>query len=67
MPTFLKWTKGQFPQENKNSLKNGVLYLKGGDLDEEMKVVKKAIQYFDLKDFYKEDFFQTKKVVYVRN
>lgn len=67
MPAFLKWTKGQFLKENKNSLKNGVLYLKGGDLDEEMKVVKKAIQYFDLKDFYKEDFFQTKKVVYVRN
>ena len=67
MPVFLKWTKGQFLKENKNPLKNGVLYLKGGDLSEEMKVVKKAIQYFDLKDFYKEDFFETKKVVYVRN
>ena len=67
MPVFLKWTKGQFLKENKNPLKNGVLYLKGGDLKEEMKGVKKAIQYFDLKEFYLEEFFETKKVVYVRN
>ncbi|MCO4815420.1 MAG: 16S rRNA (guanine(527)-N(7))-methyltransferase RsmG [Flavobacteriales bacterium] len=67
MPAFLNWTKGKFLKENNNELKNGILYLKGGDLKEEMKTVKKAIQYFDLSDFYEGEFFETKKVVYVRN
>ena len=67
MPAFLEWTKGKFLKENKNTLKNGILYLKGGDLKEEMKTVKKAIQYFDLSEFFEGEFFETKKVVYVRN
>jgi 16S rRNA (guanine527-N7)-methyltransferase len=67
MPTFLTWTKGKFLKENKNEFKNGILYLKGGDLKEEMAPVKKAIQYFDIKKFYSEEFFETKKVVYIRN
>lgn len=67
MPKFITWTKGKFLKENKNTFKNGILYLKGGDLAEEMATVKKAVQYFDLSDFYSEEFFETKKVVYVRN
>ena len=67
MPAFLNWTKGKFLKENKNDLKNGILYLKGGDLTEEMKTVKKAIQYFDISEFFEGEFFETKKVVYVRN
>ncbi len=67
MPVFLKWTKGKFLKENKNKFKNGILYLKGGDLAEEMKTVKKAIQYFDLSEIFEQEFFETKKVVYVRN
>lgn len=67
MPAFLQWTKGKFLKENKNSFKNGIFYLKGGDLKEEMKTVKKAISYFELPEQFEEDFFETKKVVYVRN
>ena len=67
MPKFLKWTKGKFLKENQNTFKNGILYLKGGDLTEEMSTVKKAVQYFDIPDFFSEEFFETKKVVYVRN
>ncbi|MFZ9027540.1 MAG: 16S rRNA (guanine(527)-N(7))-methyltransferase RsmG [Crocinitomicaceae bacterium] len=67
MPKFLNWTKGKFAKENKHNLKNGILYLKGGDLKEEMASVKKAIQYFEIKDIFEDDFFETKKVVYVRN
>lgn len=67
MPKFIAWTKGKFLKKNNNPLKNGILYLKGGDLKEEMATVKKAAQYFDLSDFYTEEFFETKKVVYVRN
>lgn len=67
MPAFLNWTKGKFLKENKNEFKNGILYLKGGDLSEEMKTVKKAVQYFNLNEIFEEEFFDTKKVVYVRN
>lgn len=67
MPKFLQWTKGKFLKENRNDFKNGILYLKGGDLSEEMATVKKAVQYFPISDFFTEDFFETKKVVYVRN
>ncbi len=67
MPAFIKWTKGKFLKENKNPLKNGILYLKGGDLSEEMSPVKKAYQYFDIYPIFPYDFFETKKVVYVRH
>jgi len=67
MPTFITWTKGKFLKVDRNALKNGILYLKGGDLSEEMAPVKKAIQYFPISDFFSEEFFETKKVVYVRN
>lgn len=66
MPKFLSWTKGKFLKANNNEFKNGILYLKGGDLSEEMATVKKAVQYFNLSDYFQEDFFETKKVVYVR-
>ena len=67
MPIFLNWTKNKFLKENKNKFKNGIFYLKGGDLADEMSTVKKAIQYFEIGNFYKEAFFDTKKVVYIRN
>ncbi|MFT6500275.1 MAG: 16S rRNA (guanine527-N7)-methyltransferase [Crocinitomicaceae bacterium] len=67
MPKFIGWTKGQFLKKNNNDLKNGILYLKGGDLTEEMAPVMKAVQIFDIKDKFEEEFFETKKVVYVRN
>ena len=65
MPVFLTWTRGKFKRENKNVLKNGILYLKGGDLGEEMKGLKQKITYFPIPDFFEEEFFGTKKVVYL--
>ncbi|TNE52976.1 MAG: 16S rRNA (guanine(527)-N(7))-methyltransferase RsmG [Bacteroidetes bacterium] len=67
MPDFLQWTKGKFLHESRHELPNGILYLKGGDLTEEMKPVKKACRYYELSDFFQEDFFETKKVVHVKN
>jgi 16S rRNA (guanine527-N7)-methyltransferase len=67
MPKFLTWTKDKFSTKQKNELKNGILYLKGGDLTEEMKGIKKEINYFELKNIFKEDFFDTKKIVYLKN
>ncbi len=66
MPTFLTWTKNKFNKENKNYMKNGILYLKGGDLKEEMKHIKQKITYHSIPDFFEEDFFETKKVVFVK-
>lgn len=66
MPDFLKWTRNKFSNDQKNKLKNGILYLKGGDLTEEMKTVKQKVKYFDIKRYYTEEFFDTKKVVYVK-
>ena len=66
MPIFMTWMKGKFLRDNNNSLKNGVLYLKGGDLSEELKDFKQA-KIYPLKDFFEEDFFETKKLVYLPN
>ena len=66
MPEFLRWTKNKFNKENKNYLKNGILYLKGGDLTEEMKTVKEKINYHPIPKYFNEEFFETKKVVYLK-
>lgn len=65
MPEFLTWTKNKFKSKNKHTLPNGILYLKGGDLSEEMKTVKQKITYYPIPDFFEEKFFETKKVVYL--
>lgn len=67
MPDFLKWTKEKFKAKNLNPMANGILYLKGGGLAEEMSTVKKFFKMYELPSFFEEDFFETKKVVYVRN
>ena len=64
MPTFVHWVKGKIAKEQKHDLKNGILYLKGGDLTEELETYKTATIY-NLSDYFKEDFFETKKVVHL--
>ncbi|GHA27398.1 ribosomal RNA small subunit methyltransferase G [Salinimicrobium marinum] len=64
MPTFVHWVKGKIAKESKHELKNGILYLKGGDLSEELATYPKA-KIYDLQDYFKEDFFDTKKVVHL--
>ncbi|KMQ59741.1 16S rRNA methyltransferase [Chryseobacterium sp. BLS98] len=63
MPEFLRWLKGKFEKEQFNPKHNGVLYLKGGDLAEELAGIKCEI--FNLKNYFDEEFFDTKKVIYV--
>ncbi len=62
---FYGWVKNKFNKESANELKNGILYLKGGDLEEELKESKLRYKLFDLSRTYDEPFFETKKVVYV--
>ena len=64
MPTFVHWTKGKIAKKSQHELKNGILYLKGGDLTEELKDYPKATVY-DLTDYFDEEFYETKKVVYL--
>lgn len=66
MPVFLTWLKNKFKAEQRNELSNGILYLKGGDLTEEMQPVQQTVNYYDISDFYEEEFFETKKVVHVK-
>jgi 16S rRNA (guanine527-N7)-methyltransferase len=62
---FYGWIHRKVKKESRHSLYNGILYLKGGDLDEELAELNKPHQIIELKTFFKEEFFETKKVVYV--
>ena len=66
LPDFVKWTGYKFHRKSFNSLKNGILYLKGGDIDEELKAVKGyKKQVFNLSEQFEEPFFETKKLVHI--
>ncbi len=64
MPDFVKWVRHNVKKESVHSLKNGILYLKGGDLTEELQEFPKATQY-NLSDYFSDAFFETKKVVHL--
>ncbi len=64
MPTFVRWTKSKIKKESIHERRNGILYLKGGDLTEELANYKTA-EIYPLTDYFKDDFFETKKVVYL--
>ena len=63
MKDFKKWVKGKFSKQHNNAIQNGILYLKGGDLSEELKGI--AHKSFAIADFFEEDFFESKKVIYI--
>lgn len=62
---LVKIVKKNISQDQRNSLPNGVICLKGGELQQEIQPFKKYIEIDDLKNFFEEDFFETKKVVYL--
>ncbi len=64
MPDFVSWVKDKVKKQPKHDLKNGILYLKGGDLTDELKEFPQAKQY-NISDFFADDFFETKKVVHL--
>jgi 16S rRNA (guanine527-N7)-methyltransferase len=63
---FYPWVKDKFNKSSKNSLPNGILYLKGGDLTQEIAESGLAVQQYHLNDYFEEEFFETKLVVYVK-
>jgi len=64
MPDFVSWIKDKIKKQNKHNLPNGILYLKGGDLTEELKSYK-TVKVYSLSSYFEEDFFKTKKIVYL--
>lgn len=64
---FYGWVHKRIKKKSQHELKNGILYLKGGDLDEELAEIKRPYHLYNLSDFFSEEFFLTKKVVYVPN
>jgi len=65
LPDFIKWIESKIKRESRNTLQNGILYLKGGDLETELNPLRNKYQVFNLSSYFEEDFFETKKVVHV--
>lgn len=64
MKVFQQWVRKKISTKQKNTLYNGMLYLKGGDLTEELKGIKN-VDIYDIPKYFEEDFFETKKIVYI--
>lgn len=66
LPDFMNWTKNKIDKKSFNKLKNGIIYLKGGDFEEELKLIKKTKHsIIPLSDYFAEEFFETKKIVHI--
>ncbi|WP_158826391.1 16S rRNA (guanine(527)-N(7))-methyltransferase RsmG [Mucilaginibacter lacusdianchii] len=63
---FYPWVKDKFSNKSNNKLGNGILYLKGGDLEQEIAESGLAVQQYFLKNYFEEEFFETKQVIYVK-
>lgn len=64
---FYPWVKNKFNKQSKNKLKNGLLFLKGGDLQQEIAESGLNVRQFPLSNYFEEEFFETKKVLYVQS
>ncbi len=62
---LLRWTKGKYKKSNRHKIHNGLICLKGGDLTDELKKFINRATIFEIKNYFSEDFFETKKVVFV--
>jgi len=65
LPDFVKWIRKNISADHRNAMPNGILYLKGGDLAEELKPFGKRSVVYNLSDFFTEEFYETKKLVYL--
>lgn len=64
-PAFVGVTRNKIRKGGVNDLPNGILYLKGGDFEEEIRAYAGRVKVFSIPEFFKEDFFETKKVIYL--
>jgi 16S rRNA (guanine527-N7)-methyltransferase len=63
-PEFLNWIKKNISTQNFNDFSNGILYLKGGDLNDELRGFERQMKIFEISNYFDEPFFETKKIVY---
>jgi len=65
LPLLLSWCRSKVKKQQINAIPNGLICLKGGNLREELKTVKRSAQVFEVSSFFNEEFFETKKLVYI--
>jgi len=65
MKVFQRWVRKRISTKQRNILFNGVLYLKGGDLTDELQGIRN-VDVYNISNFFEEEFFETKKVIYVK-
>ena len=65
-PAFVALTRKRIRESSFNDLSNGILYLKGGDFEEEIRDFKDKISVYNIPDFFEEEFFETKKLIYMK-
>lgn len=65
LPDFVKWVRNNISDKNKNSIPNGILYLKGGNIDGEIHPFRKNVYVQELSNYFEEEFFETKKLVHL--
>ena len=66
LPDFYRWTHNKFHNKSFNKIRNGILYLKGGEMGEELSALKRSRKkIYQLSDYFSEDFFETKKLVHI--
>ena len=66
-PAFVSSTRNRIRESSFNDLANGILYLKGGDFEEEIKDFRNRVSIYNIPDFFEEEFFETKKLIYMKN
>lgn len=65
LPEFIPWVRKNISAKQHNAIPNGIIYLKGGDLTEELKPFKKQVFVQEIEKYFEEDFFDTKKIVHL--
>lgn len=65
LPDFLKWTKNLISHNSIHSINNGIIYLKGGDFDEELNKINQKFKIYSISDYFSEDFFKTKRIIHI--
>lgn len=66
LPTFISWVSGKIRAGNSSGVENGIIYIKGGDLDDELKSIRWSSKVYEIQSFFEEEFFETKKIVHLK-
>jgi 16S rRNA (guanine527-N7)-methyltransferase len=64
-PEFVSWIQGKINKTSRHKIHNGIFYLKGGDIDDDLKTFRNTATIFDISDYFEEEFFATKKIIYL--